>query len=91
MQPGKTWHLVALNEPHAVTHLGDFKELGRVQHSAVLCPLHSVPSAFINPLDTCRQQTHRLQLVSGPMVPQGTVGDHLPVQEEEIKKMARFC
>lgn len=43
---------VALNESRAGTYLGDFKELGGVQHSAVLCPLHSVPTAFIDPLDT---------------------------------------
>lgn len=43
---------IALKEACAGTYLGDFKELGGVQHPAVLCPLHSVPAAFVNPRDT---------------------------------------
>lgn len=53
--PGPSWTnrcFIVLNEACAGTYLGDFKELGGVQHSAVLCPLHSVPAAFVDPRDT---------------------------------------
>lgn len=61
----RPWHL---NESCAGTYLGDFKELGGVQHSAVLCSLHSVPTAFIDPLDTC-QTTNTTTFSSSPAGP----------------------
>lgn len=80
-----------LNDSWAGTYLGDFKELGGVQHPAVLRPLHSVPTAFIDPLDTCQATNTTLSPPRGSSSSPPGRRCHLQVQQEGEETMVRFC